>query len=95
MSASHHPAPQPHLPQPHRASPGYDGVAIASFVTALCGLGVIPVVLGHVALGRIRRTGAEGTAFAVIGLVLGYAAIAVGVVFFFLVGAAIWWGVSR
>jgi hypothetical protein len=80
---------------PQRTAPGYDGVAIASFVTALCGLGVIPVVLGHVALGRIRRTGAEGTAFAVIGLVLGYAAIALGIVFFLIVGAAIWWGVSR
>lgn len=78
-------------PQPRRT----DGLAIASLVTALCGLGIVPVVLGHVALGRIRQTGADGTALAVIGLVLGYATIALGVVFFLTVGVAVWWGVTQ
>ncbi len=55
-----------------RVGPGTNGTAIASLVLALCGLAILPVVLGHVALGQIRRSGQDGTALAVAGLVLGY-----------------------
>lgn len=75
-------------------APATDAAAIASFVTALCGLGLIPVVLGHLALGRIRRTGAGGTVLAVVGLVLGYTTLALGIVLLLVLGGAIWWGIS-
>ncbi|MQY03938.1 DUF4190 domain-containing protein [Actinomadura macrotermitis] len=58
---------------------GTNGMAIASLVTGivglflLCGLGSIAaVILGHMALGRIKRTGEDGRPLAIIGLVLGY-----------------------
>ena len=49
-----------------------DGMAIAAFVCALCGLGLIPVVLGHVSLRRISRQGLRGQGFAIVALILGY-----------------------
>lgn len=57
------------------APPRTNGLAVASFVLGLCGLAILPVILGHIALGQIRRTGEGGSAFAIIGLVLGYLAI--------------------
>lgn len=52
-----------------------NGLAIASFVLGLCGLAILPVILGHIALGQIRRSGDGGSSFAIIGVVLGYLAI--------------------
>ncbi|MFT3887440.1 MAG: DUF4190 domain-containing protein [Arachnia sp.] len=49
-----------------------NGLAIATLVTGICGLAVVPIVLGHLSLGQIRRTGEDGQALAVVGLVLGY-----------------------
>lgn len=71
-----------------------DGLAVASFVCALCGFGLIPVVLGHVALARIRRTGDGGMGFAIVGLILGYTALAVAAVAVIAVAAAVLWGVN-
>lgn len=79
---------------PARLVPATDGMAVASFVCALCGLALIPVVLGHLALARIRRTGAGGTGFAVTGLVLGYLALAVYVVIAVAVVGAVLWAVN-
>jgi hypothetical protein len=64
-------APQQGYP-PVATSPGTNGLAIASFVLALFGFGIIPIVLGHIAVRQIRDTGQGGQVFAVIGLVLGY-----------------------
>ena len=68
--------PQTYAAQPYPAQAPWDGMAIASLITALCGLAIIPVVLGHLSLRRIRQTGARGQALAVVGLVLGYATCA-------------------
>ena len=46
----------------------------------LLGFAIIPVIMGHVALGQIKRTGQGGAVFAIIGLVLGYIGIAVWVI---------------
>jgi hypothetical protein len=61
-------------------APRTNGLAIAAFVLGLCGFGILPVIFGHVALAQIRRTGDGGTAFAVIGLVLGYLVLAAVVI---------------
>lgn len=49
-----------------------DPLAIASFVCALLGLNIVAVVLGHISLSHIKRSGAPGRGFAIAGLVIGY-----------------------
>lgn len=60
--------------------PRTDGLAIASLVLGLLGFGILPVVFGHIALARIRRTGDGGSGLAIGGLVLGYLALAAGAI---------------
>ncbi|MFF3252840.1 DUF4190 domain-containing protein [Actinacidiphila glaucinigra] len=63
---SPYPAPPPAPPRP-----ALDGFAVAALVAGLlCGLPVVGVVLGAVALSRIKRTGDRGKGLAVTGLVL-------------------------
>lgn len=67
---------------------GNNGMAIAALILGIAGLflcgitSIVGVVLGHVSLGQIKRTGEEGRGMAVAGLVLSYFGIAcwVGVV---------------
>ena len=66
--------------------------AIAAFVTGLLGFAVIPVVLGHMGLAQIRRTGDGGGWMAVVGLVLGYGMCLVYAAMVLLVGGSLWWG---
>jgi hypothetical protein len=72
-----------------------DGLAIASLVCGLCGLNIIAVVFGHVALARIRRTGASGSGMAIAGLALGYLALAAIVLILLIVGGTVLWAVNR
>lgn len=71
-----------------------NGLAIATLVLGLCGFALLPVILGHVALGQIRRTGAGGSALAIVGLVLGYLACAAYLIAGIVVAASILWAVS-
>lgn len=71
-----------------------DGIAIAAFVCALCGLGLIPVVLGHVSLRRISRQGLRGQGFAIVALILGYLTIIAGIIGLLLVGGGVLWAVN-
>jgi hypothetical protein len=52
-------------------------LAVLALVFGLLGSGIIPVVLGHISLGQIGRTGERGRGMAVGGLVLGYLELAV------------------
>ena len=73
------------------ARPGTNGLAIASFICGLaffCGITApVAVVLGHVALSQIKRTGESGRGLAIAGLVLGYLVVA-GWVVLIVVGLA-------
>ncbi|GAA3082883.1 DUF4190 domain-containing protein [Streptosporangium carneum] len=57
---------------------GNNGMAIASLILGIAGLAVcgvtsiVGIVLGHISLGQIRRTGEEGRGMAIAGLVLSY-----------------------
>jgi len=51
-------------------------LAIVSLVAGILQFNIVAVILGHVALGQIKRTGEGGRMLAIIGLVLGYLAIA-------------------
>ena len=62
-------------------APRTNGLAVASFVLGLCGLAILPVILGHIALGQIKTTGAPGRGIALAGLIVGYAYIAFTLIF--------------
>ncbi|MEV4383245.1 DUF4190 domain-containing protein [Streptosporangium sp. NPDC049644] len=61
---------------------GNNGMAIAALIMGIAGLfvcgltSIVGVVLGHVSLGQIKRTGEEGRGMAIAGLVLSYFGIA-------------------
>jgi hypothetical protein len=63
-----------------------NGFAVASLVCGLAQFGVGPVatilaiVFGYVARGQIRRTGQQGAGLALAGLILGWAAVILGVI---------------
>jgi len=84
------------LPLPPPAGGGTNGLAIASLIMGILGVlgllacfggvvGIPAVICGHMALGRIKRSGQGGRGLAIVGLVLGYLAIA-GLIIGLLVG---------
>lgn len=71
-------------PVPRRAPAPTNGLAIASLACGLAQLafGPLPtipaIVLGHMARHQIKRTGEQGAGMALAGLLLGWAAVALG-----------------
>ncbi len=69
-----------------RSEPPTNPLAIAALACGIAcvftsGLTSIPaIVLGHIARGQIRRSGANGKSLATIGLVLGWAAVALAAI---------------
>lgn len=61
-------------------STGTNGLAIASFILSLVGLGVIGLVLGIIALNQIKKTGEQGKGFAITGIVLGVLSVLAGII---------------
>nr|BFE88993.1 hypothetical protein GCM10020093_115940 [Planobispora longispora] len=63
-----------------------NGMAIATLVMGIAGLFVcgitslVGIVLGHVSLGQIKKTGEEGRGMAIAGLVLSYFGVACWVI---------------
>lgn len=92
------PRPYPYAePAPHPAprAPGRtDGLSIAAFVCGLCGLAIIPIVLGHISFRRFRRDGLGGTGFAVVGLILGYGWLAVWIITAIAIAGSVIWAVN-
>jgi hypothetical protein len=72
----YYPQPPYGYPQPAPLVPRTNGTAIAAFIFGLLGFAIVPVILGHLALNTIQKSGERGTTFAVIGLVLGYGQVA-------------------
>lgn len=52
-------------------STGTNGLAIASFILSLVGLGVVGLIMGIIALNQIKTTGEQGKGFAIAGIILG------------------------
>lgn len=86
---------QPYPPQPYPVARPTNVLAVVTLVLGLCGFAVIPVVTGHIALRQIRARGEGGSACAVIGLVLGYLALAIYVVVGLVVTGLLVWGGTR
>ncbi len=73
-----------------------NGLAIASFVLGLLGMVLLPVIFGHLALRQIESRRDSGTAFAVIGLVLGYLGLIGWLLLATALATALGWGaISR
>ena len=74
-------------PVPRRGPTPTNGLAIASLACGLAqfAFGPLPtipaIVLGHMARHQIKRTGEHGSGMALAGLLLGWAAVALGVIF--------------
>ncbi|MFI7124291.1 DUF4190 domain-containing protein [Nonomuraea sp. NPDC050153] len=72
-----------------------NGMAVASLVLGIiglifCGLTSIPgVILGHIALNRIKKTGEEGSGMAVGGLVTSYITVVIWVLCWIIFGGLI------
>jgi hypothetical protein len=61
---------------PARAPQSVNGLAIASLVTSLISLQLIGIVLGHIALVQIKKTGQAGRGLALAGVIIGYSTVA-------------------
>jgi hypothetical protein len=75
----HNPYHSPASPSgPPVVPPRTSGFAISSLVTAIFGLAIVPVILGHIALSKIKKAAGslQGRGLAIAGLVLGYLQIA-------------------
>jgi len=53
-------------------NPATNGLAIASLVCAVLGLGPVAAILGHVARKQIRQTGEQGDGMALAGIIIGW-----------------------
>ncbi|MFT4285283.1 MAG: DUF4190 domain-containing protein [Protaetiibacter sp.] len=71
-----------------------NGLAVAALVLGLLGFSIIPVVLGHVSLAQIKKTGDGGAAMAIVGLVLGYLGMLAWLVIFIFVIIGLVWGAA-
>lgn len=81
-------------PGPYGGYPrqGTNGLAIASLICSILGflsccffaLAAAGVIMGHIALGQIARQGGEGRGMAMAGVIIGYAALVVGVLYYVL-----------
>ncbi|MFI7597032.1 DUF4190 domain-containing protein [Actinoplanes sp. NPDC049681] len=93
-------SPYAYSPYPPAARPT-EGMAIASLViscVAIAGLcvwgigfvlGVLGAIFGHVARGKIRRSGAGGDGMALAGIIIGWVVTALGLAFIALLAMAI------
>jgi hypothetical protein len=66
-----------------------NGLSIAAFVMSLVGFSFVAAILGHVAMGQIKRTGDGGKGLAIAAVVIGWVSFA-SILFWLLVfGAAL------
>lgn len=72
--------PQQQSYQPGPAAPGYNTMAIVGFILAFF-INVVGIILGFVALSQIKRTGEQGRGLAIAAIIIGFAEIALGIIF--------------
>jgi len=58
----------------------FNVLSIVAFVLSIVGVSLIGVILGHIGLSQIKRTGERGRGFAIAALIIGYIGIAVGII---------------
>lgn len=65
-----------------------NGLAIAAFVMSLVGFSFIAAIMGHVAMGQIKRNGESGRGLAIAAVVIGWVSFATGLFWIFVFGLA-------
>ena len=82
------PAPQPATPAYAAAPAGpvapWNVLSIVALVISLVGFGTISlvaVILGHISLSQIKRTGQQGHGLGLAGTIIGYVGIVAGLIF--------------
>lgn len=73
-----------------QAAPGTrtNGLAVAAFVMSLVGFSFIAAIMGHVAMGQIKRNGEGGNGLAIAAVVIGWLSFAAGLFWFTAIAAA-------
>ena len=71
---------------PYNAAPPSNALALVAMIMGIAGFlvgitSIVAIVLGHMSLGQIKRTGESGKGFAIAGLVTGYAVTGFGLVY--------------
>lgn len=59
--------------------PPMNVLALVGFIMSLVGVSLVGIILGHVALPQIKRTGERGRGLAIAALVIGYLSIALSI----------------
>lgn len=90
---AHHHQAAPVAPgqNPYSAPARTNTLALIAFVSSFF-ISLAGIICGHIAISQIRKTGEGGKGFAIAGLVIGYAALAISLLFFLLAITAV--GVS-
>ena len=70
-------------------APRTNGLGIAAFVMSLVGFSVIAAIMGHVAMGQIKRNNEGGNGLAVAAVVIGWVSFAAQLFWLFFIGAAL------
>ena len=74
---------QPGAPSAYAVPPAQptNVLAIVSLVASIIGFALVGVITGHIALGQIKKTGEQGRGLALAGAIIGYVAVAAGIIF--------------
>lgn len=60
------------------AQPGWNTMAIVAFVATFF-ISILGIILGFVALAQIKRTGEQGRGLALAAVIIGFVALAIGI----------------
>lgn len=70
------------------AQPGWNVLAIVAFIATFF-ISILGIILGFIALSQIKRTGEQGRGLALAAIIIGFVALALGIIISIVVIAAI------
>jgi hypothetical protein len=62
----------PYQPAPYTPAPPTNTMAIVGLILSVVGFHLVGAILGHVALGQIKRTGESGRGLALAAVIIGW-----------------------
>ncbi|MGO4535248.1 DUF4190 domain-containing protein [Leifsonia sp. 2MCAF36] len=83
------PPQQPQYAQPYGApaQPGWNTMSIVAFIATFF-ISILGIILGFVALSQIKRTGEQGRGLALAAIIIGFVALALGIIVAIIIGVA-------
>ena len=70
------------------AQPRWNVMAIVAFIASFF-ISILGIILGFIALSQIKRTGEQGRGLALAAVIIGFVALALGLIFTIIIVAAI------